>query len=46
MRIPYWIESGSHFVWYRKVRECRNYHDARFVHYLTVFNWTFSWETK
>lgn len=45
MRLPFWIVDGQHLIWYRKVRESRNYHDARWVHYLTIFGKTFKWET-
>jgi hypothetical protein len=46
MMLPYWVRSGQHFVWYRKVRESRHYHDACWVHYLTICGWTLTWETK
>lgn len=46
MRLPFWILSGRSFIWYRKVRECRNYTNARWVHYLTIFNRTMRWETE
>ncbi len=44
--MPFWMLDGAHFIWYRKVRECRNYYDARYVHYLTIGPKTFSWETE
>jgi hypothetical protein len=44
--IPFWMRDGEHFIWYRKVRESRDYHDARWVHYLTIFRRTFTWETR
>lgn len=46
MRLPFWMLDGQHFIWYRVVRECRHYHDARYVHYLQVFWKTFTWETR
>ena len=45
MKLPFWILSGQSFIWYRKVRESRNYYDARWVHYLTIGRKTFKWET-
>lgn len=41
-----WMRDGKHFIWYRKVRESRNYYNARWVYYLTVFGYTVTWETK
>ena len=44
--LPFWMQDGQHFIWYRKVRESRAYWNARWVHYLTIFGKTFIWETR
>ena len=45
-RLPHWMLDGQHFIWYRNVRESRNYHDAVWVHAITIGKKMFTWETR